>query len=196
MSLSYLRRRVAGVFPGSTGRTAQRRARSFVPTTSETLEKRLAMSAVIPAIQMLSAATTDSKSVTIKYQVNQVPSTASPIQFGVYRSSDSQFDSSDSLVDTVTLATPGAAADQSSITVDQSGVSAVALGTHELTIPLPQGLSPFPEKPYVLVVADPNLPSCDNRSPANRILSRLHDRHRDSRRNSRFKLEARTSVGT
>ena len=33
------------------------------------------------------------------------------------------------------------------------------MGTHELTIPLPQGLPPFPEKPYVVVVADPSLPS-------------------------------------
>ena len=29
----------------------------------------------------------------------------------------------------------------------------------ELTIPLPQGLPPYPEKPYVLVVADPSSPS-------------------------------------
>ena len=33
------------------------------------------------------------------------------------------------------------------------------MGNHQLTIPLPQGLPPFPEKPYVLVVADPSLPS-------------------------------------
>ena len=30
---------------------------------------------------------------------------------------------------------------------------------HQLTIPLPQGLPPFPEKPYVVVVADPELSS-------------------------------------
>jgi hypothetical protein len=117
------------------------------------------MSAATPAIQMLSATTTNSKSVTIEYQVNQTPDAANPIQFGVYRSSTAQFSSSDSLVDTVTLAAPGTASAQGAITVDQNGQPATALGTHELTIPLPQGLPPFPEKPYVLVVADPSSPS-------------------------------------
>ena len=45
------------------------------------------------------------------------------------------------------------------MTLDQSGQPATAVGTHQLTIPLPQGLPPFPEKPYVLVVADPSSPS-------------------------------------
>ena len=39
------------------------------------------------------------------------------------------------------------------------------MGSHQLTIPLPQGLPPFPEKPYVVVVADPSLPSA-NHDPA------------------------------
>ena len=60
------------------------------------------------------------------------------------------------MVGTVTLAPPGAAVQQGAITLDQSGKPATALGTHDLTIPLPQGLPPFPEKPYVLVVADPS----------------------------------------
>jgi hypothetical protein len=118
-----------------------------------------ATTAAIPAIQMLSATTTDSKSVTIEYQVNQAPAGTNSIQFGVYRSSNSQFDSSDSLVDTVTLATPGTAAEQGAITLDQNGQSATAVGTHELTIPLAQGLPPYPEKPYVLVTVDPTSPS-------------------------------------
>jgi hypothetical protein len=159
MSLSFLRGRAAGLLPDRTARTARRRARSFSPEITDTLEKKLAMSAATPAIQMLSATTTDSKSVTIEYQVNQVPSTTSPIQFGVYRSSNGQFDSSDSLVDTVTLAAPTTAGEQGAITLDQNGQSAIAVGTHELTIPLPQGLPPFPEQPYVLVVADPSSPS-------------------------------------
>ncbi len=108
---------------------------------------------------MLSATTTDSKSVTIDYQVNQAPGATNPFQFGVYRSSDGQFNSSDSLVATVTLAAPGSASGQSGITLDQNGQPATALGTHQLTLPLAQGLPPFPEKPYVLVVADPNSPS-------------------------------------
>ena len=95
-------------------------ARTFVVETVERLEKRLAMSATTaatPAIQMLSATTTDSKSVTIEYQVNQAPDAANPIQFGVYRSSNGQFDSSDSLVDTITLAAPGSASTRA-ITLD------------------------------------------------------------------------------
>ncbi len=111
--------------------------------------------ASVPAVGMLSATTVDSKSVTIEYQVNDAPGTANPIQFGIYRSRNGQFNSSDSLVNTVTLANPGAAPAAGAIALDQSGQPAAALGTHELTIPLPSGLPPLPEKPYVLVVADP-----------------------------------------
>ena len=117
------------------------------------------MSAGAPAIQMLSATTTDSKSVTIQYQINQTPGVTNPIQLGIYRSSDGQFDSKDSLVDTVTLAPLGSTSQQGTLMLDQSGVSATALGTHQLTIPLPQGLVPYPEKPYVLVVANPSASS-------------------------------------
>jgi hypothetical protein len=122
------------------------------------LEARLALSAVSavpPAIQMLSAATTDSKSVTIEYQVNQSPTTSNPLQFGVYRSSDGQYDSKDALVGTFTLTSLAGATAATSVTLDQSGQPATAAGIHELTIPLPQGLPPYPEKPYVVVVADP-----------------------------------------
>ena len=162
MSISLLRHGAAGLFSRGTSQTAQRRAQSFAVGTIEGLEKRLAMSATTaatPAIQMLSATTTDSKSVTIEYQVNQAPDAANPIQFGVYRSSNGQFDSSDSLVDTITLAAPGSASGQSAITLDQSGQPATAVGTHQLTLPLAQGLPPYPEEPYVLVVADPSSPS-------------------------------------
>ena len=92
-------------------------------------------SGVAPDIQMISATTDDSKSVTIEYDVNQAPSAATPIQFGIYRSSDGQFDSSDSLVDTFTPVSPGGSG---VATLDQSGQPANAVGTHQLTIPLPQ----------------------------------------------------------
>jgi hypothetical protein len=130
------------------------------------LESRLAMSAMTaaPAIQILSANTTDSKSVTIEYQVNQDPGPSSPIQLGIYRSSNGQFNSSDSLVQMVTLAGTGSAAAQGAITVDQNGQSATSVGRHELTVGLSQGLPPFPEKPYVLVVANPNSPTATTAS--------------------------------
>ena len=107
MSISFLRHGPARVFSrhiGST-RTASLHV-TFSPLTTEVLEIRLAMSAAAtPAIQMLSATTTDSKSVTIEYQVNQASTATNPIQFGIYRSSNGQYQlDSDSLVDTVTLA--------------------------------------------------------------------------------------------
>ena len=148
-----------GFYPSHRPNRATSRTRHFRQEVTEGLEERLAMSATTPAIQMLSATTTDSKSVTIEYQVNQAPDATNPIQFGIYRSSNSQFDSSDSLVDTITLAAPGSASGQSAITLDQNGQSAIAVGTHQLTIPLAQGLPPYPEKPYVLVVADPSSPA-------------------------------------
>ncbi len=142
--------------------TARDRAWSPSSWSIESLETRLALSATAaaaaPAIRMISASTADSKSVTIEYQVNQPISATTPLQFGVYRSSNSQFDSSDAVVDTYTLVPPGASSGQAA-TLDQAGQSATAVGTHELTIPLPQGLPPYPDKPFVLVVADPGSPS-------------------------------------
>lgn len=130
-------------------RTTRRRAREFGVWVFEGLERRWALSA-LPAVQMLSANTNDSKSVTVEYRINQVPDPAAPLQLGIYRSSNGQFDQSDSAVGIATLSSRTGA-----FTVDASGGPATSLGTHRLTIPLPQGLPPFPEKPFVLVVADP-----------------------------------------
>jgi hypothetical protein len=107
---------------------------------------------------LLAATTTDSKSVTIDYQVNQPAGAGASVPLGVYRSRDSRFDSGDSLVDLVQLIAPGNASGQPA-TLDQAGFPATAAGPHQLTIPLPQGLPPFPSKPYVLVAADPGSPS-------------------------------------
>lgn len=116
-----------------------------------------------PVIQIISASTTDSKSVTIEYSVSQAAgSSTGPIQFGIYRSSNGQINSSDSLVGTFTAVSSGGS---SPVTLDQNGQVAPAPGSHQLTIPLPQGLPPFPEKPYVVVVADPGAPSAAT-SPA------------------------------
>jgi hypothetical protein len=112
----------------------------------------------LPLVQMVSATTTDSKSVTVDYRVNEPPDPASPVRLGIYRSRDGQFDSSDILVGTFTLVTPGAATGHAA-TLDESGQPATAVGSHQLAIPLPEGLPPYPQKPYVLVVANPSLPS-------------------------------------
>ena len=102
---------------------------------------------------MLSAMTTNSKSVTIDYRVDQalVPGPSSVFQFGIYRSSNSQFDINASLVSTWTASAQG----QAGLPLDDNGQPTAAVGTHQLTIPLPAGLPPYPLKPYVLVVADP-----------------------------------------
>jgi hypothetical protein len=139
--------------------SARRGARLVSVGAAEGLEPRLALStasASVPAIEMLSATTTDSKSVTIEYQVNQEPDASKPIQFSVYRSSNGEFTASDTLAGTFTLTAPAASAAQGAVTLDGNGRPAAAPGTHQLVIPLPQGLAPYPEKPYVVVVVDPS----------------------------------------
>jgi hypothetical protein len=135
-------------------RRTSRHDRNFVPSGADALEARMVMSLSAPAVEMLSATTTDSKSVTIEYQVNN-SAADSPLELGIYRSSNGQFSADDSLVTTVTLDTPEAASAPGTITVDQNGAAATANGIHELTVPLAEGLPPFPEKPYVIVVANP-----------------------------------------
>ena len=156
-SIPFLRAR-ADRYSKQVRRTIGRPEWSPSPGSIECLEPRWMLSTTspaVPAIQMISATTTDSKSVTVEYDVNAGYDGATPIQFGIYRSSDAKFDSSDTQLGTFTassgipnLATPG-----------QTNSGPTSPGSHQLTIELPQGLPPFPEKPYVLVVADPNSPT-------------------------------------
>jgi hypothetical protein len=101
---------------------------------------------------MLSATAADSRSLRISYQVITAPMPGQPLTFGVYRSSDPVFDPGDSPAATWTSAGSGQ-------TLDANGQPVDALGTHTLTIPLPNGLPIDPAQPYVLIVADPALPS-------------------------------------
>ena len=103
---------------------------------------------------MISATTSDSQSVTIRYQVNQPIDASAPIQFGVYRSTDGRFSADDATVDTMTVVPPGVSGQTA--TLDDSGNPADAVGVHTMTIAIPGGLPPVPENPYVTVVADPN----------------------------------------
>src|SRR5690606_27483948 len=103
----------------------------------EALETRLALSATTAAaapVAMLSATTSDSRSVTIEYQVG---ASSGPVRFGVYRSADGRFDPSDVLLGVwdEEAATPGA---------------------HRLTIPVEGGLPIDLARPHVLVVANPD----------------------------------------
>jgi hypothetical protein len=165
MSISVLIRSPVRFWQGRVSRSARPGATLLSDHNPEVLEPRWlpSISGVTPpAIQMISATTTDSKSVTVEYQVNQPPGSANPIQFGVYRSSNGLFNASDSLVDTITLVSPSNTAGEGTVTLDQNGQAATGVGLHQLTIPLSQGLPPFPEKPYVLVVADPSAPTATN----------------------------------
>lgn len=73
MSISLLPRGSYWILGRHGNRPERSPRRPFLPATTEVLETRLAMSAGVPVIQMLSATTTDSKSVTIEYQLNQLP---------------------------------------------------------------------------------------------------------------------------
>lgn len=162
MSIPLLGRGLPGILSQCARRTSRRRGPVVDFGTTDRLEKRLVMSGLVSsqvAVQMLSATTVDSKSVTVDYQVNDAPDPARRISFGIYRSSDARFDPSDTLVGTVTVASPGSASGSSAVTLDENGRSAAAGGFHRAILPLDQGLPPYPEKPYVLVVADPTLPS-------------------------------------
>ncbi len=144
----------------TTSRRPARRGARWVPLHFvEGLEPRLVLSApgVTSPVAMLSATQTDSRSITIDYQVNQAPAANQPLEFGIYRSNDAQFDSNATLVDTWT--DPTTSQGQTGAQLDDAGQPADALGTHQLTIPLPNGLPIDPQKPYVLVVADPGTPS-------------------------------------
>ena len=98
---------------------------------------------------MISATTADSHGVTIDYNVVTPPTATAPLSFAVYRSASISFDSSAIEVGSETIQTG------TSPTLDDSGQPAGAVGNHQLTIPLPAGLTINPMHPYVLAVADP-----------------------------------------
>ena len=123
---------------------------SMLGPPGEQLESRLALSAAT-ALVMNSATTTDSNSVTIDYKVTTPPDTLHPLTFGVYRSADETFSPSDVAVGSEPIIPTGKVAP----TLDDNGQPAVAVGHHQLTIPLPDGLSLNPKHPYVVVVANP-----------------------------------------
>jgi hypothetical protein len=123
------------------GRTARR--------TVESLEGRQLLAATPGQVAMINATTLDSKSVTVDYQVTNT-NLDRPLVLGVYRSASPTFDASTVPVGLVTI--PVSA-------VDAAGESAMAVGTHSVTVPLAGGLPMNPLHPYVLVQADPGTPA-------------------------------------
>jgi len=125
-----------------------RNARGVRPSL-EVLGRRELLASLGPSVVLDSVTTLDSRSVTIEYDVPQ-PGLDQSWELGLYRSSDDRFDPSDPAVTRLAVGGPGAPA------VDDDGISPLAAGHHRLTVPLPEGLPPNPEHPYVLAVADPS----------------------------------------
>ena len=110
------------------------------------------MATAVPDIAMLSAMTTDSKSVTFDYSIANAP-VGQPLDFAVYRSSTPQIGpDAVQVADSVALPPGG----QASGTLDASGQAATGEGTHALAVAIPGGLPPDPSHPYVVVVANPS----------------------------------------
>ncbi len=119
--------------------------------TIEGMEARCLLSGTLPDIALVSATTRDSKSVTFDYSVTGSNITQ-PVQFEVYRSATPALSSSSVPIAGVDVAPTGAAG---GATLDAAGQGATLQGNHELTVSVPGGLPPDPQKPYVVVVADP-----------------------------------------
>ncbi|MDR3618271.1 MAG: Ig-like domain-containing protein [Paludisphaera borealis] len=116
---------------------------SLRPLVRDVLEPRVVLSGMTGAsdVAMLSATTTDSQGVTVDYQIGATAGASLPLEFGVYRSADAQFDASDVLLGSWTA---------------DAGSSDAAAGSHQVTIPVAGGLPIDTARPYVLVVANPN----------------------------------------
>ena len=127
------------------------RPRTALVPRMEGLETRLALSTASPAVEVTSATTEDSRSVIFEYDVNS-PSLANELDFGVYRSADATFDADDQLVASVAIDTTSLGQSKA----DDDGLPASAPGHHRLTVPVPGGFGIEPEKPFVLVVANPS----------------------------------------
>jgi hypothetical protein len=109
-------------------------------------------SASVPDIVMDSARTSDSKSVTFDYDINNTnTAVAQPIQFEVDRSATSQAGPDAQPIGGIEVDPSGPGGP----TLDQNGHPATAPGHHEITVTLPDGLPPEPARPYVVVTADP-----------------------------------------
>jgi hypothetical protein len=111
---------------------------------------------------MDSASTADSLSITVEYDLITPPDSDHPLVFGVYRSADGRFDAGDVAVGDDVIGAPG----QVLPALDLDGQPAALPGHHRLTFPLPGGLPPDPEHPFVLVVADPTAAQASGEPPA------------------------------
>ncbi|WP_435015589.1 hypothetical protein TA3x_003133 [Tundrisphaera sp. TA3] len=105
--------------------------------------ERLDLRQLLSTISLVSASTADSKGVTITYDA--APSDGPTPLIGVFRSADPAFDAGDRQVGP-SVALPA---------FDDAGRPSTEPGRHRMTIPVAGGLAIAPERPFVLVVADP-----------------------------------------
>ncbi len=105
-----------------------------------------------PDIVMRSVATPDPRQVVAQYDIQGA---AVPKSFDVvvYRSADAQVDAADQEIARVHVTAP--ASEWGKPTLDAGGQIATAQGSHTLNIPIADGLAINPNRPYVLVAADP-----------------------------------------
>ncbi len=117
---------------------ANRRPRPDHRPALDNLEGRQLLDAapVAADIAMLSATTPDSHQVVVDYQIKGAPVNG-PFDIAILRSADNQLSADDPIVTTYQVAGP------------------TAVGSHEVAIPIPGGLTINPKHPYVLAIADP-----------------------------------------
>jgi hypothetical protein len=150
-----LRTRIEPRAPHATGGTRCR-------PTLEVLEDRTLLSTGTD-IQMLSDRTADSQSLTFDYAiVNQ--DLGQPFDVGLFRSQDTTGSNEIELADVVI------SANQAQIGSTIVPVAnALAVGSHEVTVPLANGLPPDPALPYVIADANPGhtVPETDGANDTN-----------------------------
>jgi hypothetical protein len=124
---------------GSARRIARRKTASIKPCI-EGLEDRIVLAAQLPYIDMMSAQFQSTSTVQFTYSTYGYFGTPPACQVGLYRSADTNFDASDTLVDLVTISPVPS--------------NFPVTGTSKFSLPniLPSDLA----HPYFLVVADPN----------------------------------------
>lgn len=131
---------------GHRNSSQRRKHRDALKPRGEWLELRLALSTTSSAVVMDAATTIDSKSVTVEYEVSTLLDARNAPSFRVYRSADQTFSPDD---------LPVSSAPIMASSLDDNGQPLAAMGHHQLTISLPEGLPLSPRHPYVLVVANP-----------------------------------------
>lgn len=134
----------------------------------EQLEDRIVPSSNLPDIQMTYATTTDSRTVSINYNISGASLAGQNLSFNIYRSGAYDSLSGDQLLGTATI--PG------------SDSADLSIGSHQgvkLTLTNPYGqtvssLTPNTALPYIVVLADPNNAIAESASSVNTASFETH----------------------